>query len=366
MMAQSHFFKSRFFVYLFSTVIIFYALFFLPTPYYVIQPGSAEVIRPMVKVAQPYDTEKGTFMLTTIRMSHTNTVTYLLAQLRAEAEIVKKQSILRNGESEDEYSRRQNYVMTASQGNAVQAAYKKAGIPYRLKTEGVIILQTITNMPAEAVLIAGDRIVKLDDMDVETKQDLFDYIQGKKIGDKVEITYERAGKLKQAQIELAALTAEPGSTGQGKAAESRPGIGVLPAEIISVEADDAAKQVEIKAGDIGGPSAGLMFSLEIYNQLVPNDVTQGYRIAGTGTIDPEGRVGVIGGIRHKVIAADRAGADIFFAPKDYFPKNKKYKPVKNTTEAIEQAKKINSKMKIVSVETLDDALKYLQELKPES
>ncbi|HEY0827908.1 MAG TPA: S16 family serine protease, partial [Bacilli bacterium] len=120
------------------------------------------------------------------------------------------------------------------------------------------------------------------------------------------------------------------------------------------------------AGEIGGPSAGLMFALEIYNQLVDQDITKGYRIAGTGTIDTKGQVGVIGGIKYKVVAADKAGADIFFAPKDFIPEDKMYLPIKNTTEAMNQAKKMNTKMIVVSVDTLEDALRYLEALPPKS
>ena len=86
-------------------------------------------------------------------------------------------------------------------------------------------------------------------------------------------------------------------------------------------------KVKIKTESIGGPSAGLMFSLEIYNQLTKNDLTKGHSIAGTGTIDPDGTVGRIGGIDKKVVAADNEGAEIFFAPDDEItPEMKKAYP----------------------------------------
>lgn len=75
-------------------------------------------------------------------------------------------------------------------------------------------------------------------------------------------------------------------------------------------------QVEIASGDVGGPSAGLMFALGLYDQLTPSDLTQGRTIAGTGTIDPQGGVGPIGGIEDKVLAAERVGATVFLVPKD--------------------------------------------------
>jgi PDZ domain-containing protein len=107
-----------------------------------------------------------------------------------------------------------------------------------------------------------------------------------------------------------------------------------------------------------------MFSLEMYAQLTGTDVTKGYRIAGTGTITPQGEVGVIGGIQHKIVAADREHADIFFAPKDW--KGPKGTSIPNYTDAANEAKKIGSKMKVVPVATMDDALQYLAGLTPKA
>jgi Lon-like protease len=110
--------------------------------------------------------------------------------------------------------------------------------------------------------------------------------------------------------------------------------------------------VELDTKSIGGPSAGLMMALEIYNQLTEEDITKGHKIAGTGTINENGDVGVIGGISQKVVAADKEGIEIFFAPKEGGNYNK----------AIKTAKEIKSDMKIIPVETFDDAVNYLQTL----
>lgn len=114
--------------------------------------------------------------------------------------------------------------------------------------------------------------------------------------------------------------------------------------------------VRIESDQIGGPSAGLMFALEVYNQLIREDLTKGYRIAGTGTINIDGEVGPIGGISQKVIAAHKAGADIFFAPNERGAKHSNYK------EAVKTAKDIGTNMKIVPVDTFDDAVQFLQKL----
>jgi PDZ domain-containing protein len=97
--------------------------------------------------------------------------------------------------------------------------------------------------------------------------------------------------------------------------------------------------------------------LEIYDQLRTEvDLTKGYQIAGTGTIALDGTVGRIGGIQHKVVAADNAGAEIFFAPDD--PPNEH----SNYREALKAAERIGTSMKIVPVKTIQEALDYLEKL----
>ena len=94
------------------------------------------------------------------------------------------------------------------------------------------------------------------------------------------------------------------------------GIGIVPVTERRVQTKPA---VRIRADHIGGPSAGLMFALEILNQLTPEDLTRGLKIAGTETLSAEGEVGQIGGVEQKVMAAEREGADLFFVPADVRP-----------------------------------------------
>jgi PDZ domain-containing protein len=338
---------------------ILYAIFFIQLPYFIFMPGTAEEIKPMVSISKGSDQERGALMLTTVRVSDTNITNYLLALINPYDELQPKSSIFRQGETETEYSSRQEYVMITSQSDAIEAAYKKAGVPYHINHEGVRVLQLLAGMPGEKVLKAGDTLLKIDDKQIQASSDLLDYIKTKKVGDSVTITFRRDKAEQSSTLQLAQLP-----QAQGSKEPPRAGLGIVPADMQSVKPDQADKQVTIKAGEIGGPSAGLMFSLEIYNQLVPGDITKGYRIAGTGTINPEGLVGVIGGIQHKIIAADKAGAEIFFAPKDIKPKEGS--PILNYTTAVERAKQINSKMKIVEVETMDDALRYLAALPAKS
>lgn len=342
-----------------------YILFFLPLPYYILMPGTAEAVKPMVHIEQGQTPEKGVLMLTTVRGGEANVFYYLVARVHPYEEIVKKEEMFGQGVSQQDYSQRQQYVMLTSQSDAMQAAYKKANITYHIKNEGVMVLRTLPGLPAEKVLKGGDYLLKVDETPISKAQDLLDYVKNKKAGDTITISYRRDKATFVTPLALGTLPQEKDE--QGKPLPSRPGLGISPGDVQSVQAEDAAKQLSVKTEDIGGPSAGLMFSLEMYAQLTGTDVTKGYRIAGTGTITPTGEVGPIGGIEHKIVAADREGTDIFFAPKDlYPPAGEKFDPILNYTDALNRVKKIGSKMKVVPVGTMEDALSYLNGLPPKS
>ncbi|NHN28426.1 YlbL family protein [Paenibacillus agricola] len=349
---------SRAITSVFIAIAIIYALYFMPLPLFIFSAGTAEVVHPMVQAKASGNEDKGTFMLTTVRVSDASVFSYVMSFFRPYDEIRKKTELLRKDESEQEYSQRQEVNMLSSQSSALQAAYHKLGIPYKIMNDGVVIVQVYKGFPAHEVLQAGDYIVKVEDTPVEQSQELQKLLQSKKAGDTVAISYKRKQITRVAQIPLALLPLDEGAS-PVKPEERRAGLGVVPATVQSIKTDDETKQVTIKAGDIGGPSAGLMFSLEIINQLLPEDITKGYKIAGTGTIDEKGVVGVIGGIQHKIIAADKVGADFFFAPKDVVTSAGSFP---NYTDAMKRAEEIHTPMKIVPVGTLDDAIQYLSAL----
>ena len=121
-----------------------------------------------------------------------------------------------------------------------------------------MVLQTLPGLSGEKVLKPGDVLLKAGDKEVKVAQDLLDSLKGKKAGDTISITYSR--KKVEQQADTDAWCASASGRGNG---EPRAGIGVVPADMQAVKADQEDQQVSIKAGDIGGPSAGLMFSLEI-------------------------------------------------------------------------------------------------------
>lgn len=315
---------------------------FFKLPYYVTMPGTAEPLRPLVEVKGGYK-EKGKFMLTTVRMGQANLFSFVFAHMSKYNELYRIDEVRQQDENDEEYTYRQLKMMENSKETAIAVAYKKANKPVSYRNKGVYVLYVVDNMPAAKYLKSGDQLVAIDGQRLNDADEFIQYVSGKKKGDRVRITYKRSGKEKTATLTLAPFPNE----------KNRIGLGVSVMTDRDIVTDPP---VHIESDDIGGPSAGLMFALEVYNQLVPEDLTKGYDIAGTGTINIDGEVGPIGGISQKVIAAHRAGADIFFAPNERGAKHSNYK------EAVKTAKDIGTKMKIVPVDTFDDAVQFLQKL----
>jgi len=311
-------------------------------PYYVSKPGMAKELGPIITVEDGYKDE-GNFMLTTVRMGRANIYSYLEAKLRKYEEIYPLEMILYKKETEEEYNARQLHLMEGSKLNAIEVAYRKAGLPVDYNYKGIYVVQVVPGMPAEGKLQPGDRIFKVDGHQFPSSEKFIDYVSKKHAGDKVTLTYLRNKKTNTVTLSLK----------QFKEDSTKIGIGISLVDDKEIIVDP---KVKVKTDEIGGPSAGFMFSLEIYNQLTSEDLTKGYHIAGTGTIDEEGNVGPIGGIEQKIVAADKAGAEIFLAPNEKGAKNSNYR------DALKTARDIHTKMKIIPIDTFDEAVQYLEKL----
>ncbi|WP_301169129.1 SepM family pheromone-processing serine protease [Brevibacillus nitrificans] len=316
--------------------------FFVPTNYYITRPGSAIDLAPMIEVEGGKKDETGTFMLTTVRMGEANLAWYVYAQVSPDAELMQKELVVSQGESNEDFVKREQAVMDNSQKLAEAVAFKLAGYDVKVEKQGVWVMGTIDGFPAKKELKIGDVITSVDGVPTPEAKDLLQILSKKNAGDTVSIAYVRDGQEAKTMLTLVPLP-ESKSVGIGVRPDNKQNF-VIP------------KKVNIASQGIGGPSAGLMMTLEIYDQLKTDaDMTKGYKIAGTGTIALDGTVGRIGGINHKVVAADKAGADIFFAPQDTPGADSNYE------EALATAKRIGTKMRIVPVKTVNDAVAYLNE-----
>ena len=331
---------------LMGVAIIFILFFFALTyelPFYVYKPGSADDLEEMVEVEGGYGTE-GHMHLVTVSGGPATPMEYLLAKMLPYHEIIPEEEARPEGISDEDYMTHQLHLMDNSQHSSMYVAYESAGQEVNLRNDGVYVVQVIEGMPAENILKPGDKINKVDDQEIKEASDLVDYVEKKEAGETIRLNLERDGENEQESVEVKSYPEEPGKVG----------IGI---RLMTNEEVDVNPPVKIKSGNIGGPSAGLMFTLEMYNQLTEEDITKGYNIAGTGEIDYEGNVGRIGGIDKKIVAADKEGVEIFFAPNEDGAAGSNYEEAKQT------AKDIKTDMKIIPVDTFDDALTYLEKQK---
>jgi PDZ domain-containing protein len=328
-----------------STIVVALVLIgamFYSLPFYITKPGMAKALKPIITVKSGKK-DKGNFMLTTVRMGQANIYSYAEAKMSKFEEIYPESEILNPTETEEEYNVRQLYLMKDAKLNATDVAYRKAGLPVKYKYNGIYVLSVLPNMPANGKLKAGDRIFKVDGHTFSSSNEFMDYVRTKKAGEELTFTYLRNKQTNTVKIQVKLFKQEP----------KRVGIGI---SLVDDKEVIVNPPVKIVTDEIGGPSAGLMFSLEIYNQLTKDDLTRGHQIAGTGTIDADGTVGPIGGIEQKIVAADKAGAEIFLAPNEHGAKKSNYR------DALKAAHEIGTKMKIVPVDTFDEAVAYLKKL----
>ncbi|WP_125703196.1 SepM family pheromone-processing serine protease [Lacticaseibacillus daqingensis] len=324
------------------------ALCFLPTNRYVEVPGSAESLKPYVTVRGIKDREKGQYMLTTVGIVGPASPAVLLwAQFQPYAETLTKAELM-GSDSSAEYDLLQRYYIQSAGTNAIQAAFTLAKQPVAVNHLGIYVMSLLADSPFKGKLKLGDTITALDGHHYQTADAYVKAIAARKVGSTLTLTYTRAGQTRHATGKLMRL---PGT--------KKAGIGITLTEHTTVT---TTPKVTIDAGEIGGPSAGLMFALQTYTLITHQQLRRGQAIAGTGTIDGTGTVGQIGGIDKKVVIAAKTGAKVFFAPNQ--PATKallKLDPTYQNNYAVAKrtAKAIGTKMVIVPVKHLQDAVDYL-------
>ena len=206
------------------------------------------------------------------------------------------EAVFPEGRTEQESDEKSARDMTASQRAAIAAALTQLDIPF---TSTVVVDEVSPGDPADGVLEADDELLTIDGRRVTTDAELRAAIADAGVGAQLELGIRRGGVESTVSVTTAARSA----------ADETPIIGVVP----RIEYDFPI-DVTINLPDVGGPSAGMMFALGIYDTLTPGPLTGGEHVAGTGTVDAEGRVGAIGGIRQKMMGAADAGAEWFLAP----------------------------------------------------
>lgn len=273
---------------------------------------------------------EGELLMLTVVSQDVNVFEALIAGVDPTIDLVRKQAVRREGESDEEYRNRVLQQMDDSNYRSVAVALRHLG--YELVPTEVVVNDFVEDVPAASVLELGDSIEEIDGTPISSVSDIRSVLEGLEVGDTLEMTISRDGEEATVTVELAERDDEPGA----------PMIGVMLGELT-----EPPFPVAIEAGDVGGPSAGMMHTLAIIDTLTEGELTGGNVIAGTGTISLDGSVGSIGGIRQKVVAAEAAGADYILVPEG------------NYESALTAERK---SIEIVPVATIDDAIDFLESL----
>ena len=307
-----------------------YAAFTLPLPFfYAFLPGPIRDVERLVEVseAQTYSSE-GSLYLTTVSVDVQVTFAEWVQSLFDDKRLIVSRDQVTGGGTFKELERQQKLEMDRSQQQAREVALAALHLEVG---KGVRVVQTAEDSPAQGILQTDDVIVAVDGHEINTDCDAIDVISSHEPGDSIDLTLKRGAATKRLTLTTTSNPDDPNKAFIGIFMETVEGLG---------------PKVNFKTGRIAGPSAGLMFSLGLYDRLTPEDLTNGQKIAGTGTIACGGVVGPIGGIQQKVAAAEQEGAVIFLAPADN----------------AEEARSVADDIEIIPIETFDDALRYLEGL----
>jgi len=316
--------------------ILFVISNFIPTSFNVVEPGVALELSNIINVEDGYKNE-GDFLLTAVSSRRAVVWDYIYISLvePEDKELESMASQLPEDMDMNEYIKIMGELMEESKLQAQTVAFRKLGYDVSVSGEGAEVVEVMEDGTAYNKLKKDDLITEIDGKKVEMAADAVNIIRNREIGEPVELKILRDGEVLNFVLETVELEGNQGN----------PSIGVL---IRSRGLEyDIPREVNFDTDNIVGPSAGSMFTMEIYNQLTPNDITLGKRIAGTGTVNLDGQVGKIGGVRYKMMAALEAEADLFIVP----------------AENYEEAEAANIDLKLIKVETINDIIKYLEKEK---
>ena len=309
-------------------IIIFVGLYRLP--YNIYSGGGIIDIADKIEIENEYR-EKGSFNMAYVQSIRATIPTYLLSYIfNWERESIESVKIDENDNQQDMWKRELLYLDEAN-NNAIISAYTKALEYIKINKELLQVLYI--DKDSDTSLQIGDTIISIGGITLDSFNDIKNIIDKYEIGEKIEIKYLRNNHEEDGYVVVREMDGE-----------KKAGI-----YLVKIYEYDVNRKINLDFSDKeGGPSGGFMLSLAIYNRLIQEDLTKGRKIVGTGTIDRDGNVGEIGGIKYKVIGANSGKADIFFVPEA------------NYDEAIEFKNEKGYNLNIVKVKTLDEAIDYLR------
>ncbi len=309
-------------------VLLMAAASWISLPYYAEGPGPAREVTPLIDFQghERYE-PTGRLAMTTVRFEQLTPITALAAWLDPDRSIIGENLLYRPGVDRDLEERTAFSQMDQSKIDATAVVLRQLTDYPKEHGGGVLIEATAQGCPAFDRLFPGDRVVSIDGEAIDSVREASRIIGSTPPGDDMVFDVDVDGIAQRATF-----------------ARERCLDGREP--LVGVSMIDAFPfPVSIASGDVGGPSAGLMWAIGLYELLTPGDLTGGRFIAGTGTIDLDGGVGPIGGIRDKVAAARDAGVDLLLVPRDNMAE----------LDGLD-----NGELRIVPVDTFADALAALE------
>jgi Lon-like protease len=319
--------------------------FFVKVPYYAFSPGNLYDTETLVTVSGPsVDDPDGQLMLTTIAVSQERLTAWRAFVGWLDPAVSVHEEVRVVGDSDRETVRQENLQrMTSSQDIATYVALDRLGYEVGLTGSGAFVALVQPGSAADGLLEHGDTVVAIDGEPVELASDLVTGIGAHAPGDTVVLTVEPAASEESETVDvvLGENPDDPTAPLLGVQVETRDGAFVMPDGI----------EVDFADSGIGGPSAGLVFTLTIIDDLSPGDLTGGETVAFTGEMGLDGTVGPIGGIEQKVVTVRRAGVDTFIIPAG-LPDHEMEAARRQAGDAVD----------IIEVATLDEALDVLESL----
>ncbi len=286
-------------------LLLFVAVNLIPSGYYIVEPGPPLALHELIKVEDSYRQEDwGAFYLTSVgqrRASLWEVFQFILLPGTDDRELSPVEAAVPPGMDEREYINLMANLMEESQLEAQAVALEAAGYEVQIAGQGVEIIDILPDSPAENNLQTGDIITAINGEQIDMATEAVDLISRRDVGEPVELLVSRQNETQQLEI----------STYENPQREGQPSIGVM---ITSAKLDyEMPELVSFAESDLVGPSAGVMFALEIYNQLTETDITAGEKIAGSGEIDHKGNISEVAGIKLKLAAAAEESATKFIS-----------------------------------------------------
>ena len=308
--------------------------------YYAIAPGDAKPVQGLITVpSDKLNKHHGEVLFVTVSLLTVRPLSWVGDKLNSDIQLVKVHDLTGNTPP-SQLNRLNTVEMQNSTETAVVVALRRLGYKVNLNGLGAEVDAVVAKSPAADILAPGDVIVNFDGMAIQSNDMLVTDIRMHQPGDRVTIQVQEGSPPRTVTKSVV--------LGQAPADSTTPmphaflGISTTTKEQPSLPLD-----VSIAPGNIGGPSAGLSFTLGIIQDLSAGDITGGQKIAVTGTINPDGTVGDVGGVAQKAVAVRKAGAVAFLVPKGEGPVARQH---------------AGSHVKVIEVNTLEDALKALKML----